>query len=229
MRMKRKFVQALERLLFALSGEKYHSETSLEKSLLAFFNHHQARRSSGEHRDAFRADYYQNLHDNNACFQGNNWLVDDVNQVVHQPGLTVTELGCGNGYFSIEAAPLCKKIYAIDWAVADSLKQLPGNVEFLQRDIVSDEIPPADLACSADFLEHLPEEVLDSTVAKIIRAAPKGFHKIACYDDGHSHLSIFPASFWLNLFQKFDNSYQIKSIEFRRHRIEQQVITLANY
>jgi hypothetical protein len=108
------------------------------------------------------------------------------------------------------------------------LDPLPSNVEFRQNDIVNNALPASDLCCSADFLEHLPLSSLGTTIRKIADSASLGYHKIACYDDGHSHLSILPPWEWLNLFveQGYVN-YRITKLEFRRNDPKQIVAVIS--
>lgn len=182
-----------------------------------------------KYSESFCSKYYQSLHEKDFGYIENNWLLEDVNAIAAKNYDVVLELGCGNGRFAVEAAKYIDKIIAIDWASSPFLKDLPSNVEFIQSDITKIELPQANLTCSADFLEHLPPNVLIETIEKIIKTSPYGYHRIACYDDGHSHLSIMPAWKWLDIFKGFSSDYKLLDVEFRRGRLSEQVITVANW
>lgn len=182
-----------------------------------------------ERRRKFTSNYYQSQHETNKAFAENNWLVEEVSTIRKINPSIITELACGNGDFAKIISSYCNKVYAIDWAQSPRLHPLPKNVKFKQLNIVEDAIPSADLCCSADFLEHLPEIELDQTINKIIHSAQYGYHKIACYDDGHSHLSILPPWKWLEIFRRQGGKdYNISKLEFRRSDLSQIVIVISN-
>ena len=179
--------------------------------------------------DAFSPSYYQKLHGENEFFAENNWLMEDLDVIASQEASTIAELACGNGQFSRAISTKCNQVFAIDWAVSDRVDALPENVKFLQRDISVDPIPQSDLVCSGDFLEHLPPDTLRTVISKAIESAPRGYHKIACYDDGHSHLSVFPPWRWLAAFQEIDSTYRIRELKFRHHRLDRLVVVVSNF
>lgn len=184
---------------------------------------------SDKYSESFSPEYYQQQHETNRGFSVNNWLVNDIPEILSRSPKIITELACGNGMFSKQIAPYCTKVYAVDWAKSPILEPLPSNVEYRCVNIVEDPLPNSDLCCSSDFLEHLPNSSLENTIKKIVGAAKSGYHKIACYDDGHSHLSILPPWEWLQLFVNYGGyDYRVKKVEFRRGDPTQAVVVISN-
>ncbi|MGK2915733.1 MAG: class I SAM-dependent methyltransferase [Porticoccaceae bacterium] len=182
--------------------------------------------------DAARPEYYQRLHNENAAFQRNNWLVEELPLLRQMGGESILEVGCGNGRFLAAAAPHWKEVVGLDWArspvIADVLKGTP-NVSFVQVD-VSTWKPDRlfDLVISADFLEHLPPDILPGVLPRIARFGRRNFHKIACYDDGHSHLSILAPEVWLGGFREAAPEYDwsIVSRTARKGDQSKQVVNI---
>jgi SAM-dependent methyltransferase len=212
-------------IIFKVFKKNLYTEDDVSSAISSIVN---CERVASSHSESFSCQYYQNLHETDCNFIKNNWLVDDFDTILGTNPNVILELGCGNGKFARKASQYCEKVIAVDWAKSPSLEGLPCNVEFLQRDISADSLPQADLTCSADFLEHLPFNILHQTISKIVKSSPCGYHKIACYDDGHSHLSIMPVWKWLNLFLEFGHDYKLLDVEFRRGCLEKQVITIGN-
>jgi SAM-dependent methyltransferase len=187
-------------------------------------------------RNHVDASYYQNLHDTNQAFIVNNWLLTDVAQLRKKAKDTesVLELGCGNGRFLEAAADHWRFVTGIDWAKSRYLEGVlreNSNVSFIQADISTLKLTQDyGLVVSADFLEHLPTELLPGVIAESLRAGRFSFHKIACYDDGHSHLSILPPETWLGLFHAhpLGRSMRITSVEPRKGNKDNLVITVSN-
>jgi len=209
-----------------LFGLRLFTLEELEKIMLTSLN---GVTEASDYTMHFNSKYYQYLHDNNPLFNQNNWLLDELEEIIEKKPTIISELGCGNGLFSAKVAGRCSSVYAIDWAESSGAKGFPENVTFLKKDIVSDDIPPADLVCSGDFLEHLPTSELERTILKVVNCAPFGYHKIACYDDGHSHLSVLPPWRWLLYFQEADPRYKIKKIKLRRNNVDQIIVVISNY
>lgn len=214
------------RIIEKLAGQKIFTLSEVQKVMLESLNECN---QAPNYNDSYSSNYYQGMHENNLAFQKNNWLVSELDDIKKLNSNTIIELACGNAVFSRLVAPYCKHVYAVDWAESPTTKRLPINVTFLRRDIVQDELPRGDLVCSADFLEHLPPQLLQITVKKIVNLSPFGYHKIACYDDGHSHLSILPPWKWLFLFQNENPAYIVKKIEFRRDDLKKIVIVICNF
>jgi cyclopropane fatty-acyl-phospholipid synthase-like methyltransferase len=141
---------------------------------------------------------------------------------------TVVEIGCGNGRFLRAAAPHAEKIIGVDWAQSPELSNLPDNAEVLRLDVVTGAIPSGDLICSADVLEHFAPRDVDLVVSKLVSAGPYQHHVIACYDDGHTHLSILPPAAWLAVFRKHCKSAYLANVYYRRNDPTQIVCVVSN-
>lgn len=226
MEIRKKIRSSLKRLVQRTLGDIIYTEESLKTAVLSILNY---KNIDADYSISFDANYYQKLHEENQHFINNNWLVNDIDLVLKVKPTVITELACGNGEFSRRVSANCDTVYALDWARSPKLDNLPLNVIYIQKNIVSEDIPKSDLVCSADFLEHLPEETLKNTIEKIVRSATYGYHKIACYDDGHSHLSILPPWLWLYYFQLIDKKYVISDIDFRNSNIDHSVIVISNF
>jgi SAM-dependent methyltransferase len=187
-------------------------------------------------RDSIDASYYQNLHDTNQAFLVNNWLMAELAQLRKSAKGTrsILELGCGNGRFLEAAASHWELVTGVDWAKSPYLENVllaKNNVSFVQADISTLKLDQDyGLIVSADFLEHLPTHLLPGVIAESLRAGRFNFHKIACYDDGHSHLSILPPESWLALFHAHPagRSMRITSEEARKGNRDNLVITISN-
>ncbi|MEM9717353.1 MAG: class I SAM-dependent methyltransferase, partial [Pseudomonadota bacterium] len=156
------------------------------------------------------AEYYQNLHDHSNGYQQNNWLLDQEFLLSNIAGKDVIEIGCGNGKFIKTISASAKSATGLDWAISPQLGTLPENVSVIQKDVVKEELPNGDIACSGDVLEHFTKEQLEILLPKLAKAAPKQYHVIACYDDTHSHLTVENADWWLNQFtQKMGEGFRL--------------------
>jgi SAM-dependent methyltransferase len=165
------------------------------------------------------AAYYQSCHEHNAAYQANNWLIDEIDRVTAFGAASVLEVACGNGRFLDRAAGLFERVYGCDWAVSPLLARVLSahtNVAFFRTDLYH-EVPPcrADLVVSADFLEHIAPDALGGVIGRIDSLASLAFHKVACYDDHHSHLSVLAPETWLDLFQAVNASYRLERVEDR--------------
>lgn len=187
-------------------------------------------------RNYICAEYYQNLHDTNHAFMKNNWLLNELDFIKKIAGDTnsVLELGCGNGRFLELAAGIWQDVTGVDWAVSgylDNLLRMHENIKFVHADIATLKFQQKyDLIVSADFLEHLPKELLGPVITEALRAGRINFHKVACYDDGHSHLSILSPEEWLTIFnaQPGGECIRIVHSELRKGNPNNIVIALSN-
>ena len=98
--------------------------------------------------------------------------------------------------------PVVARITGCNWVETRTLPLHFPNVDFKQVDLTNGAVPKGDMVCSADVLEHMPVESIPGVLDKLVSAAPLQFHVIACYDDGHSHLSVFDPATWLALFRR---------------------------
>jgi cyclopropane fatty-acyl-phospholipid synthase-like methyltransferase len=179
-------------------------------------------------------DYYQRLHDEHPAFQQNNWMLSELETLKLYQARSVVEIGCGNGKFLSAASPHFEHITGIDWARApamDGILKEHANTAFIQADLIGSfpETPDFDLLLSADFLEHLPTDSLRDAIGRYHRKARFHFHKIACYDDGHSHLSILDPVDWLDLFKSISPDYTIFSLEKRNGDSTKLVCCITNH
>lgn len=183
-------------------------------------------------RHGLDAGYYQSLHDTNPAFQNNNWLTQDLTLLRQWGGQSLLELGCGNGRFLQLAAEHWPRVVGVDWARSPFIEQTiasrPG-ISFVQADIL--EWTPDgrfDLVVSADFLEHLPPDKLGDILKRIHGFGRRHYHRIACYDDGHSHLSIHPPRRWIELFEvAAPGCYRLLSCDPRKGDKSKLVITIG--
>lgn len=178
--------------------------------------------------------YYQDLHENNEAFQQNNWMLSELGTLKQYSASTLIELASGNGKFLEAASSSFQSIVGIDWARApaiESVLQRNQNIRFVQADLMDGfpDVGVADLLVSADFLEHLPTDGLSSCLYRYHQKARFHFHKIACYDDGHSHLSILDPVDWLQLFKQISEEYVIFSLEKRFNDNNKLVCCITNH
>lgn len=175
-----------------------------------------------------QSSYYQDLHEGNDAYQENNWLTSELNEILLISGKgTVVEIGCGNGQFTRIVAPRVASVHAFDWAKSKYMESPPSKVSFHHGDVRNQVIPQADVVCSADVLEHFAPKDLAPLVAKFCSAASGQHHVIACYDDGHSHLTVMPPSAWLALFKRFCPTAYIQRIECRRNKADELVCVIS--
>lgn len=174
--------------------------------------------------------YYQQLHES-SVYRDRNWLVADLPLLTARSGGTLVEIGCGNGRFLDAAAPHFTRLIGCDWALSPVLREVLArhrNVEFWPCDATQDALPAgADIVVSADVLEHFPPAQLPAALARIDAIAPRAYHKIACYDDGHSHLAILPPHQWLKLFRDCDPAYELLATQIRRGDAAQRVAVIG--
>lgn len=186
---------------------------------------------SGEMNHIASAEHYQHLHESFNLYQENNWLVDDLPLLQKISTGSLCEIGCGNGRFLKAALGHYQKLTGVDWAHSPLMVVLPEDqVQFIQADLgqgfpVEEKF---DVMCSADFLEHLSLENAARLITQIVPAATYHYHKIACYDDGGSHLSILEPGHWLRLFKKHDPKFYIHRV-YDRRKNGQDIVVVTNY
>jgi len=187
------------------------------------------RRKKAADRSYISAAYYQREHEKSNKYQDNNWLLGEEDRMLACGPKTIVEIGFGNGRFLRQVADKIDSGMGLDWAISPLSGGLPSNIEIRRSDVVNDPIPSADLICSADVLEHFNPNDIDSVVAKLHSAGKFNFHVIACYDDGHSHLTILPPQKWLEKFRAQSDHYELVDIRQRRNLKENLVCVIANY
>jgi hypothetical protein len=179
-------------------------------------------------RSSLSQPYYEKLHSEDNGYRQNNWLLSEISEIQKVSPAVITELGAGNLKCAIAMSKQGSIVNAVDWVQCINPSELPPGVRFMKKDITFEEIPKSDLCCSADFFEHLAPKSLLSVIENAASSARYGYHKIACYDDGHSHLSVLSPLQWLNLFKQFSSEFYLKRISFRRDNINSPVVTLSN-
>jgi SAM-dependent methyltransferase len=178
---------------------------------------------------AMTHSYYQTLHQTNEAYKTNNWLITEIDAILSIEPRSVLEIGCGNGRFLAAIRERVETIIGVDWAKSPVLEELGIADRFRQLDITRDQLPQADLVCSADVLEHLAPDLLPSTLERLNKAGREQYHVIACYDDGHSHLSIMEPRSWLLTFQDVSKRYRILDIRPRRGDPAQPVCVISTF
>lgn len=173
------------------------------------------------------ASYYQDLHDNSVLFKSNNWLLPYLEVIRSKKYYSVRDIGCGNGAFSAEIAKSVGRVVGLDWAKSPLFPE-SHNIQFEKKDITKAKLDFFDLNCSADVLEHIETSKLSAVIESLHNSSRFNFHVIACYDDGHSHLSILPPDAWLFLFNRLDSKYRIFDISIRHSDISHIVCVVTN-
>ena len=182
---------------------------------------------------ALGPEYYTSLHETNIGYQQNNWLLEEDYLLSQIPGDTLQEVGCGNGRYLEHAAKTRRRVIGCDWArspgVADLQNRL-NNVEFFSCDI-TEQIPQfdADILASADVLEHIATQDIPHTLARLTQAGRWQFHKIACYDDAHSHLTIREPAWWLAQFCAISSEYRLVRSEYRMGDLGRLICIISNF
>ena len=159
--------------------------------------------------------YYQNLHDKSKAYNQNNWLLGMPEFEMHCEQKRVGEIGCGNGMFSKHISQTASDVFAFDWAKNKQMDVLPPNVSFVGGNILEADLSnfSLDIIVSGDVLEHFTKKDLSILIPKLVQSAEKNFHVIACFDDGHSHLTVESADWWLNEFQRHGEGYHLEKCD----------------
>lgn len=177
--------------------------------------------------ETLTASFYDQQHED-ADYRRNNWLLDQVEIVTRIAPRTIVEIGCGNGRFLRAVAPYAAQVIGVDWAHSPELVDLPDNVRVLRLNVAAGAVPAGDVICSADVLEHFAPRDVDAVVSKLVGAGPFQHHVIACYDDGHTHLSILPPAAWLAIFRKYCPTAYLAAVDYRRRDPTQIVCIVSN-
>jgi SAM-dependent methyltransferase len=178
--------------------------------------------------------HYERLHDSSLKYRTNNWLLDELPRLIAAGGTSILEVGCGNGRFLDQAARHWAEVVGVDWvrsAVLDEILGRNPGVRFLEQDVADLEVErPFDLVVSADFLEHISPAAVPDVLRRLHACGRRSYHKIACYDDGHSHLSVFKPAKWLRLFERAasDGGYRIISRTLRHERRNKPIVIISN-
>ena len=204
---------------------RHHSGYLGEKSKASAASLHQAHGGPQELRAI-----YELLHKTNDDYRQNNWLIDDLAYLAALRAKSVLELGCGNARFMRAMSTHCESITAIDWVETPLISDepLPSNARLIVSDVTLCDFPEAELAVSADFLEHISPNEIEPLLRKMHKACPIQFHTIACYMDSRNlHLTTRSPDWWLSQFQNIQSDYRILRSINRRGRSDQVVISIG--
>ena len=180
-------------------------------------------------KNSYSSTYYQKLHENSEHYQNNNWLLEHSTKLKNFND-SILEIGCGNGDFLVEAASFCTKVTGLDWAKSPDLPDLPANASFVEGDATKFDFSKEhyELICSADVLEHFPNAALDLLIPRLIASAKYNFHIIACYDDGHSHITVNEPEWWLEQFQKHQPEFKLSDRWLRPGKKKNECCIISN-
>ena len=177
----------------------------------------------------FSSDFYTSLHQNNSLYQENNWFPDKYIELLQRKNIkSCFELGSGNGKATQKLSKFMQSYISVDFnpnpfSHLENVTCYEGSFFEVPDDVKTE------ITISADVLEHFPPTELSDAIQKLNSIAPLGFHIIAGYPDGMSHLSVFGPWKWLELFRQVDKKYKLLDIEFRRGRLDQPVYVLSNF
>ena len=175
------------------------------------------------------AEYYQKLHERqNSKYSENNWLVGQEQFILSCNPNSLIELGFGNAQFLRNISNDVSQVMGIDWAISPHAKNLPENVSLKKADIMEIDLPETDLLCSADVLEHFDTNQLETLLPKLVKKSQFNFHIIACYDDGHSHLSVLNPNVWLSKFFQQSKDFYLKEVSLRNGKNNKEVCVVTN-
>jgi SAM-dependent methyltransferase len=156
-------------------------------------------------------------------------LISEIDAILSARPKSLLEVGCGNGRFLAAIKDRVERVIGVDWAASPILDDIGISDHFTKCDITRDDLPEVDLVCSADVLEHVAPEHLSSTLRRLHGAGRDQYHVIACYDDGHSHLTIMEPRMWLLAFRELSERYRIVSTSFRRNDRSQPVCVISTF
>ena len=180
-------------------------------------------------RNHINAEYYQKLHERqNSKYSENNWLIGQEQFILSCNPSSLIELGFGNAQFLRKVSNDVNQVVGIDWAISPHAKNLPKNVSLKKADIMEIDLPETDLLCSADVLEHFDTKQLETLLPKLVKKSQFNFHIIACYDDGHSHLSVLNPNVWLSKFSHQSKDFYLKEVSLRNGKKNKEVCVITN-
>jgi SAM-dependent methyltransferase len=203
--------------------------TALPALVVRWFRGDRTRFSEVRYPCARSRSYYQHVHQTNEAYKINNWLISEIAAILSVEPKSVLEVGCGNGRFLAAIKDRVQRVVGVDWAESPMLTQLGISDLFERCDITRDELPKVDLVCSADVLEHIAPELLPSTIRRLHSAGTEQYHVIACYDDGHSHLTVMEPQMWLRAFRAVSERYRIIDTRFRRDDPSQPICVISTF
>lgn len=178
---------------------------------------------------ASSSSYYQYVHQTNEAYKANNWLITETDAILSARPSSILEVGCGNGRFLAAVRGRVERVVGVDWAASPILTELGLSDHFVKCDITCEDLPKVDLVCSADVLEHIAPDLLPSTLRRLHCAGREQYHVIACYDDGHSHLTVMEPRMWLLAFRNISERYRMLDIRLRRDDPSQPICVISTF
>jgi SAM-dependent methyltransferase len=126
-------------------------------------------------------------------------------------GDTILDIGCGSGKASIVLQDAGLQVTAVDFAKNCLDPWVRDRVDFLQHDVTKPFPVKAKWAFSADLLEHIPEEDVESALRNILDSAEVAFLQISCVHEtwgeliGETlHLTVKPPEWWKQKVESLD-------------------------
>jgi hypothetical protein len=147
-------------------------------------------------------------------FARNNGLRDVVPLLARTNARTILAIGCQDPVFFERAAPCFETLIAFATDVPTPLPDL-GNIRRIPGDLVKDALPDADLCCSFDVLQDLPDDDLDTVIDRLTAGGAQQFHVISCYDRAYAGKQVLDPGAWLALFQSHRPEAWIYQIQAR--------------
>lgn len=137
---------------------------------------------------------------------------------------SVVELGCGSGVLS----KCCKNYLGID-ANKDAGNYCDGEfiVADLTKLIVFEPSVEADLAISFDFFEHIEEDLVNTVLFNtnnMLKYGGEIFFVIDNFDELEEHITVKPANWWHQRFEKVGWTQLPITTEFKQSYIDNMPI-----
>lgn len=180
-------------------------------------------------RSTISNEHYEWLHNETTPYQVNNWLLSEIEDIMKVSPTSLLEFGCGNGRSLEILSEKIDTVYGMDWVSPKVDFHSYGNIFFTNCDILKSPLPSVDIICSADFLEHFTINELSVLLQKSVEVSSYQYHVIACYDDGHSHLTVMPPACWEKFFKAYDKNFHLSKVVLRNGSSEKTVCTINNF
>lgn len=165
---------------------------------------------------------YRTMHNTFTSYRQNNWgvktLVRWLGYLNNAPS-SILEVGCGNG-------KLCKLLADMGYDVT-GLDIVPGpydrdGYDFVKHDMTKGRLPfedkTFDYCLAFDVLEHLPQKWIEESLWDMFRVAHNviilipGNHELKYELKRRLHLTVRPADWWIEKFNRLANSSEDKHI-----------------
>lgn len=220
-RIKRKifcwFKHDLDHALTVAEREKFTLLRPLDRATpLTLFNF--------AHPKEVTTETYRDLH---ACYgyARNNWAFDLRHEPEMLTGKRFFEFGAGNGAFVEFLQTQGKTAGGVDLI---NPRNVPSIIKGDFKDAFqSTAWKEAEIAYSADFLEHLDLAELSMLLGEWKSMPKKHIHLIACYDDAISHKTVMEPHAWALLFARYFASVEIRHVAHRRYPAQKLAVVLV--